>query len=95
MNVYIEDKFYLTFCSKQVLPIIKDAQGQHGLRHGDYQRYRYSYSLFPTGKGSVDCLYETTIICAYMYLLWFSFTLGRIWHFPLFIATVHVYCHRT
>ncbi|KAM7429566.1 signal recognition particle subunit srp68 [Porites harrisoni] len=24
----------------EILPIIKDAQGQHGLRHGDYQRYR-------------------------------------------------------
>ena len=24
-----------------VLPLIKDAQNQHGLRHGDYQRYRY------------------------------------------------------
>ncbi|RMX59028.1 hypothetical protein pdam_00022032 [Pocillopora damicornis] len=23
-----------------LLPIIRDAQGQHGLRHGDYQRYR-------------------------------------------------------
>eukprot|EP00118_Oscarella_pearsei_P017162 m.169314 g.169314 ORF g.169314 m.169314 type:complete len:591 (+) comp38984_c0_seq2:48-1820(+) len=24
----------------EVLPVIKEAQGQHGLRHGDYQRYR-------------------------------------------------------
>ncbi len=26
--------------SVSVLKIIKDAQGQHGLRYGDYQRYR-------------------------------------------------------
>jgi hypothetical protein len=25
-----------------VLKIIKDAQGQHGLRYGDYQRYRHN-----------------------------------------------------
>ena len=27
-----------------VLPYIKEAQNQHGLKHGDYQRYRYIYS---------------------------------------------------
>ena len=27
-----------------VLKIIKDAQGQHGLRYGDYQRYRSPFS---------------------------------------------------
>ena len=27
-----------------VLPYIKEAQNQHGLKHGDYQRYRYTCS---------------------------------------------------
>ena len=31
----------LTFLLLLVLPLIKEAQNQHGLRHGDYQRYRY------------------------------------------------------
>ncbi|XP_067044030.1 signal recognition particle subunit SRP68-like [Acropora muricata] len=29
-----------TVLTLEILPVIKDAQGQHGLRHGDYQRYR-------------------------------------------------------
>ena len=45
--------FCLTCCAYQVLPIIKDAQGQHGLRHGDYQRYRYSKLLISYHLGCV------------------------------------------
>lgn len=29
--------------SIEILRLIKDAQKQHGLRHGDYQRYRGNY----------------------------------------------------
>ncbi len=32
----------LTFTLGSVLPLIKELQSQHGLRHGDYQRYRYT-----------------------------------------------------
>ena len=31
---------YILLLFVQVLRLIKDAQAQHGLRHGDYQRYR-------------------------------------------------------
>ena len=46
--------FCLTCGSYQVLPIIKDAQGQHGLRHGDYQRYRYTKLLISYNIGWVQ-----------------------------------------
>ena len=46
--------FCLTCCAYQVLPIIKDAQGQHGLRHGDYQRYRYSKLLISYHLGCIQ-----------------------------------------
>ncbi|XP_022780603.1 signal recognition particle subunit SRP68-like [Stylophora pistillata] len=29
-----------TILCLEILPMVRDAQGQHGLRHGDYQRYR-------------------------------------------------------
>lgn len=35
-----EAELQSTVLTLEILPIIKDAQGQHGLRHGDYQRYR-------------------------------------------------------
>lgn len=35
----IEDDSKKVF-SIEILRLIKDAQKQHGLRHGDYQRYR-------------------------------------------------------
>ena len=31
------------FPTVHVLQLIKDAQQQHGLRHGDYQRYRWDF----------------------------------------------------
>lgn len=31
------------FSTVHVLQLIKDAQQQHGLRHGDYQRYRWAF----------------------------------------------------
>lgn len=35
--------FYLSFCLERlVLQLLKSAQMQHGLRHGDYTRYRCS-----------------------------------------------------
>jgi hypothetical protein len=34
--------------SVAVLQLIKGAQAQHGLRHGDYQRYRYAQSMCST-----------------------------------------------
>jgi hypothetical protein len=38
--------------SVNVLQLIKEAQSQHGLRHGDYQRYRYCYpSILPRFQG--------------------------------------------
>lgn len=30
-----------SFATLSILQLIKDAQQKHGLRHGDYQRYRY------------------------------------------------------
>lgn len=41
----------LTLCML-VLPLIKEAQSQHGLRHGDYQRYR--------------CVCFLTMLCTYI-----------------------------
>lgn len=41
--MYLFEGFSLTdfrFLYKSVLRLIRDAQQQHGLRHGDYQRYR-------------------------------------------------------
>ncbi|XP_068732077.1 signal recognition particle subunit SRP68-like [Montipora capricornis] len=35
-----EDEFQQSALTLEILPLIKDSQGQHGLRHGDYQRYR-------------------------------------------------------
>jgi len=35
------DTFYATNLFFPVLRIIRLSQQQHGLRHGDYQRYRY------------------------------------------------------
>ena len=42
-----------TYTSFSVLHIIKEAQQTHGLRHGDFQRYRQEFILtFQDG----DCL---------------------------------------
>lgn len=38
-NVVAADQSNRVF-SVEILRIIRDAQKQHGLRHGDYQRYR-------------------------------------------------------
>lgn len=37
-----------TSFSIDILRLIRDAQKQHGLRHGDYQRYRGMSSIFMT-----------------------------------------------
>jgi hypothetical protein len=41
--------------SVNVLQLIKEAQSQHGLRHGDYQRYRSCYPSFLVFKGVLYC----------------------------------------
>lgn len=35
-----------TLFSVDILRLIRNAQKQHGLRHGDYQRYRGLYTFF-------------------------------------------------
>lgn len=37
-GVQIEDQPFPTI---SILQLVKDAQQQHGLRHGDYNRYRF------------------------------------------------------
>lgn len=40
-SMYLETRFHISLdFSFSVLRIIRLAQQQHGLRHGDYQRYR-------------------------------------------------------
>lgn len=44
-----EDVVLASFATLSILQLIKDAQQKHGLRHGDYQRYRFVaafYSLY-------------------------------------------------
>ena len=41
-------KVTLTCILLLVLPLTKEAQNQHGLRHGDYQRYRYCLKAWRT-----------------------------------------------
>lgn len=41
-----EDGVLESFPTLSILQLIKDAQQKHGLRHGDYQRYRYAIFLF-------------------------------------------------
>lgn len=36
--------------SIEILRLLRDAQKQHGLRHGDYQRYRGKFILIHTFK---------------------------------------------
>lgn len=35
------DAMLASFATLSILQLIKDAQQKHGLRHGDYQRYRF------------------------------------------------------
>lgn len=35
-----DDVVLTSFTTLSILQLIKDAQQRHGLRHGDYQRYR-------------------------------------------------------
>jgi len=41
---YIKLNYVKNLNCNTVLPLIKEAQQHHGLRHGDYQRYRYFFS---------------------------------------------------
>ncbi len=47
-----DERMYHCGCESVVLQLIKEAQSQHGLRHGDYQRYRSCYpSILPRFQG--------------------------------------------
>lgn len=40
-ELHKEDVMLASFATLSILQLIKDAQQKHGLRHGDYQRYRF------------------------------------------------------
>lgn len=65
-----DGRMYHCGCESVVLQLIKEAQSQHGLRHGDYQRYRSCYPSFLVFKAVLYCFRKVcTLLLLFRHLI--------------------------